>query len=192
MTMKTLEVQDQAAWRAWLAEHHDSEAEIWLVFHKKETGIPSLQYGDALDEALCYGWVDSLIKALDGRSYARKFTPRKDDSKWSLVNKKRAEALIQEGRMTEHGLQKIEAARRTGSWDAATQRPKLHIEMPAEFAEALQAHPQAEAAFNALPPSQQKPYLTWILTAKRPETRAKRIAESLQLLSEGKALGLRG
>lgn len=192
MTMKTLEVQDRAAWRAWLAEHHDSEAEIWLVFHKKETGIPSLQYGDALDEALCYGWVDSLIKALDGRSYARKFTPRKDDSKWSLVNKKRAEALIQEGRMTEHGLQKIEAARRTGSWDAATQRPKLHIEMPAEFAEALQAHPQAEAAFNALPPSQQKPYLTWILTAKRPETRARRIAESLQLLSEGKALGLRG
>ncbi len=135
MTMKTLEVQDRAAWRAWLAEHHDSETEIWLIFHKKETGVPSMQYGDALDEALCYGWVDSLIKALDERSYARKFTPRKDDSKWSLVNKKRAEALIQEGRMTEHGLRKIEAARRTGSWDAATQRPKLHIEMPAEFAE---------------------------------------------------------
>lgn len=191
-TMKTLEVQDRAAWRAWLAEHHADETEIWLIFHKKDTGIPTIEYGEALDEALCYGWVDSLIKALDEHRYARKFTPRKDDSRWSLVNKRRAEALLQEGLMTEHGLRKIEAAQRTGSWDAAAQRPSLLIEMPAEFAEALQAHPQAEAAFNALPPSQQKPYLTWILTAKRPETRAKRIAESIQLLSEGKALGLRG
>ncbi len=190
--MQTLELPDRTAWRAWLAEHHNRETEIWLVFHKKSAGIPSIAYGDALDEALCYGWVDSLIKTLDEHRYARKFTPRKDNSTWSLVNKQRAEALIRDGLMTEHGLRKIEAAKRTGKWDTPTQRPQLQLGMPTEFAEALHAHPQAEATFNALPPSQQKPYLTWILTARRPETRAKRIAESIQQLSEGKALGLRG
>lgn len=190
--MKTVEVHDRAAWRVWLAEHHDAETEIWLVFYKKGAGVATLSYSEALDEALCYGWVDSLIKAIDEARYSRKFTPRRDDSVWSLVNKQRAEALIREGLMTEHGLHKIEAAQRWGRWDAAAQRPQLQLEMPPEFAEALRAHPQAEAAFTALPPSQQKPYLTWILTAKRPETRARRIAESIQLLSEGKPLGLRG
>jgi uncharacterized protein YdeI (YjbR/CyaY-like superfamily) len=144
-----------------------------------------------LDEALCFGWIDSLIKKIDEQKYARKFTPRKDDSKWSLVNKKRVEQLMRAGLMTEHGLKKVEAAKRSGSWDAPVQKPKMDFEMPAEFAKALKNNPQAEEAFNNLAPTYQKQYLGWICTAKRPETREKRIAESIQLLTEGKKLGLR-
>jgi uncharacterized protein YdeI (YjbR/CyaY-like superfamily) len=189
--MKTLELKNRAEWRAWLKENHGREVEIWLVYYKKATGIPSITYGDSLDEALCFGWVDSLIKKIDDQKYVRKFTPRKDDSKWSLVNKTRVEGLIQKGLITEHGLQKVEAAKRSGRWDAPVQKPKLEFEMPAEFAGALKNNPQAEENFNQLAPTYQKQYIGWISTAKRPETRQKRIAESLRLLAQGKKLGLR-
>lgn len=189
--MKTIEVKDRKEWRAWLAENHDREYEIWVIYYKKATGIPSIEYGDSLDEALCYGWVDSLIRRVDEQKYARKFTPRRDDSKWSLANKRRVEQLMRKGLMTEHGLKKVEAAKRSGSWDVPVQRPKMDFEMPAEFSEALRDNPEAEKAFNNLAPSHQKQYLAWIITAKRPETRKKRIAESIQLLSEGRKLGLR-
>ena len=189
--MKTLELEDRTAWRDWLAANHDRESEVWLVYYKTASGIPSIQYKESLDEALCYGWVDSLIKKIDEQRYARKFTPRKDDSKWSLVNKKRVEQLIQEGRMAEPGMKKVEAARRSGSWDSPGQQPKLDFTVPEEFAKALKNNPQAQSAFDGLAVTYQKQYLAWIITAKRPETKRKRIAESIQLLSEGKKLGLR-
>ncbi len=189
--MKTLELTDRKTWRNWLIENHDQEDEIWLIYYKKATGIPSISYHDSLDEALCFGWIDSLIKKIDDQKYARKFTPRKVDSKWSLVNKKRVELLIRDGLMTEFGLIKVEAAKRSGSWNAPVQKPKLDFEMPAEFAEALKNNPQAEDTFNNLAPSYQKQYLAWIGTAKRSETKQKRIKESIRLLSEGKKLGLR-
>jgi uncharacterized protein YdeI (YjbR/CyaY-like superfamily) len=189
--MKTVECKTRAEWRAWLAENHERENEIWLVYYKKATGIPCIAYGDSLDEALCYGWVDSLIKKIDEEKYARKFTPRKDESQWSLVNKKRVQELIRDGLMTKHGLLKVEAAKRSGSWDAPVSKPELDLKMPPEFAQALKDNPRAEATFKALAPTYQKQYLAWIVTAKRPETREKRIAEALQLLSEGKKLGLR-
>jgi len=189
--MKTIEMKDRAAWRAWLTENQDGVDEIWLIFYKKESGIPGIEYGEALDEALCFGWVDSLIRKIDEQTYARKFTPRKDESQWSVVNKRRVEQLIRDGLMTEHGLRKVEAAKRSGRWDAPVQRPKFDLSMPAEFAEALRSHPQAEAAFNRLAPTHQKQYLLWIVTAKRPETRARRIVEAVQMLGEGKKLGLR-
>ena len=189
--MKTLEFKDRTEWRAWLTENHDRQAEIWLVYYKKATGIPCIEYEDSVEEALCFGWVDSLIRKIDECSYARKFTPRKDNSVWSQLNKQRVEKLIREGLMTEHGLKKVEAARRSGRWDAPAQRPKIDLEMPAEFIQALSKNPQAEAVFNNLSLSHQKQYLRWITTAKRPETREKRIAESIQMLSQGKELGLR-
>lgn len=189
--MKTIELKDRAAWRAWLADNHDRETEIWFIYYKKETGIPGIEYLESLDEALCFGWVDSLIKKINDQKYARKFTPRKDESKWSVVNKKRVEQLIQAGLMTEYGLKKVEAAKRSGSWESPVQKPKLDLSMPPEFAQALRKYPQAEAAFNNFAPSHQNQYLMWIVTAKRPETRAKRIAESVQMLVEGKKLGLR-
>lgn len=189
--MKTLELKNRTAWRAWLTANHDRENEIWLIYYKKETGISSISYDETLDEALCFGWVDSLIKKIDEQRYARKFTPRSDESKWSKVNIKRVEQLIQDGLMTEHGLIKVNAAKRSGSWDAPVQKPKLNFEMPAEFAEALKNNPQAERTFNSIAPTHQKQYLGWIITAKRPETREKRIIEAIQLLAEGKILGLR-
>ena len=189
--MKSLEMKDRHAWRDWLSKNHDQEDEIWLIYYKKETGIPSIAYQDSLDEALCFGWIDRLIKKIDDQKYARKFTPRKDDSKWSLVNKTRVTELTREGLMNEHGLKKVEAAKRSGSWDAPVQKPKLDFKMPDEFSDALKSNPQAQEAFNNLAPSYQKQYLAWIGTAKRSETRRKRIRESIQLLREGKKLGLK-
>ena len=189
--MKTIEFKARSEWRAWLARNYNQESEIWLIYYKKATGIPSIEYSDSLDEALCFGWVDSLIKKIDNRKYARKFTPRKDDSRWSVVNKERVEQLIQDGIMSEPGLKKVEAAKRSGNWEAPVQKPKLDLKMPTEFAEALKSNPQAEATFNDLAQSHQKQYLGWIVTAQRPDTRQKRIEKSIQMLNEGKKLGLR-
>ena len=140
---------------------------------------------------LCYGWVDSLIKKIDEQKYARKLTPRREDSKWSLVNKKRVEQLIQDGLMTEHGLNKVEAAKKSGNWSAPVRKPKLDFSMPDDFAEALRSNPKVEETFNNLAPSYQKQYLGWIITAKRSQTKRRRIEESVRLLSAGKVLGLR-
>jgi uncharacterized protein YdeI (YjbR/CyaY-like superfamily) len=189
--MKTLELSTLEAWRAWLAENHDKVDEIWLVYYKKESGIASLDYAETRDEALCFGWVDSLIKRIDDTKYVRKFTPRKDSSKWSKVNKTQVQALTKAGRMTEHGLKKVEAAKRSGSWDNPVQKPSMDFKMPPEFTQALKNHPQAEKTYNSLSPSHQKQYLGWIVTTKRPETRQKRINEASKLLIQGKKLGLK-
>jgi uncharacterized protein YdeI (YjbR/CyaY-like superfamily) len=135
--MKTVEAKDRAEWRAWLAANHDKEREVWLVYYKKETGKASVAYGASVEEALCYGWVDSIIKSLDDTKFARKFTPRKEDSKWSPSNIKRVEKMMGEGLMTEHGLRLVEAAKRTGNWETPTQKPTLTYEMPSAFAEAV-------------------------------------------------------
>jgi uncharacterized protein YdeI (YjbR/CyaY-like superfamily) len=189
--MKTVKVKNRAEWRAWLAANHDKETEVWLVYYKKKTGKTSVEYGASIEEALCYGWVDSIIKKLDDTKYARKFTPRKESSKWSPSNKKRVEQLIREGLMTEHGLQKEESARQTGNWDNPVQTPKLTFEMPAEFAEALRKNKRAQETFSKLELTYQKQYLGWIEVAKRPDTKEKRIKESIRLLAEGNKLGLK-
>jgi uncharacterized protein YdeI (YjbR/CyaY-like superfamily) len=189
--MKIVEVKSRAEWRAWLVANHDKEAEVWLVYYKRGTGIAAIDYEASVEEALCYGWVDSIIKKLDDAKYARKFTPRKDDSKWSPSNKKRVEKLIQEGRMTEYGLQKVEAAKRSGRWDDPVQKPELSYKMPPEFAQVLEKNKDAKETFENLAPIYQKQYLGWIEVAKRPETREKRIKESIRLLAEGKKLGLK-
>jgi len=189
--MKTVEVKNRAEWRTWLDKNHNQEVEIWLVYYKKETGHACVDYEASVEEALCYGWVDSIIKKLDETKYARKFTPRKDDSKWSPSNIKRVKKLLKDGLMTEYGLQKVEAAKRSGQWDDLAQRPELNFEMHPEFEEALRKNRQARETFENLASTYQKQYLGWIEVAKRPETKQKRIAESIQLLSEGKKLGLR-
>jgi len=189
--MKTTELKNRAEWRTWLAANHDKEIEVWLVYYKKETGKASLDYGASVEEALCYGWVDSIIKKLDETKYARKFTSRKDDSKWSPSNKKRVEKLMADGLMTEYGLKKVEAAKQSGKWDDPVQRPELTFEMFPEFADALSKNQKAMETFENLTPTYQKQYLGWIEVAKRPETRQKRIEESIRLLAEGKKLGLK-
>ena len=189
--MKTIKVKNREEWRAWLAANHNKETEIWLVYYKKKIGKMGVGYDASVEEALCFGWIDSLIKRLDDTKYARKFTPRKVNSQWSLSNKKRVNQLIREGLMTEQGLQKVEAAKRAGNWDSPVQKPELTFTMPAEFAEALGKDKRAEETFNKLAPTHQKQYLGWIEVAKRPETREKRIKESIRLLAEGKKLGLK-
>jgi len=189
--MKTLDVENRTEWRDWLAEHHNNEAEIWLVYYKKGTGIATIDYEASVQEALCFGWVDSIIKKIDDTKYARKFTPRKDDSKWSPSNIKRVNKLLKEGLMTEVGLQKVEAAKQSGKWDDPIQRPELSYAIHPEFARALKDNKQAQETFENLAPTYQKQYLGWIEVAKRAETREKRIKESIQLLERGKILGLK-
>jgi uncharacterized protein YdeI (YjbR/CyaY-like superfamily) len=189
--MKQLFFETRDAWRQWLAANHDQETEVWLVYYKKETGKPSIPYGASVEEALCYGWVDSLIKKLDEEKYAHKFTPRKEESKWSKSNKQRVEKMIAEGRMTDHGLRLVEAAKRSGSWENPVQAPKMDFEIHPEFSAALADNPKAQAGFDGLASSHQKRYITWIAIAKRPETRQKRIAEALEMLARGEKLGLK-
>ena len=189
--MKTVDVKDRTEWRSWLATNHDKETEIWLVYYKKVSGKPSIEYEDSVEEALCYGWVDSIIKKLDEERYVRKFTPRKETSKWSPSNIRRVEKMIKAGLMTEHGLNLVQAGKSSGEWDQPTQKPLLKFEMPEEFANALKENPEAKQTFETLAPTYQKQYLGWILTAKRAETRERRIKESIHLLTEGKKLGLK-
>jgi uncharacterized protein YdeI (YjbR/CyaY-like superfamily) len=181
--MKTVDPRIVEKWRQWLAAHHDSATEIWLVFHKQHTGRACLTYEDAVEEALCYGWVDSLIKRLDDDRYARKFTPRKADSRWSTWNRKRYAALKAAGRLAPAGLKRPPTAR---SGDAPAARP-----VPTDVLTALAAHPLARARFEALPPSHRRQYVAWIDSAKREETRLRRIEQAVQMLIAGKRLGLK-
>ena len=189
--MKQLYVPTRAQWRKWLVENHRREPDgIWLVFHRKGTAKPTLAYEESVEEALCFGWVDSIIKRLDDGKFCRKFTPRRFDSSWSSSNKERAEKMIQAGRMTEFGLAKIKAAKKSGIWKEDP-RPIFGLEPPKELSAALARNPIAKDNFEKLPPSHRKQYLGWILTAKRPETRARRIKEAVTILGRGQKLGLK-
>ena len=188
--MKQVYVKNRKEWRDWLSKNHDRETDIWLVYYKKETGRPTIKYEDSVEEALCFGWIDSIIKKIDEEKYVRKFTPRKPDSYWSEPNKQRVENMIKAGRMTPHGLNKIDAAKKTGLWDKNA-RPQLSFEMQPEFKDALKNSPKAKAVFEKLSPSHKKQYLGWIEVAKRPETKEKRIKEAITLLEKGEKLGLK-
>lgn len=189
--MKQLYFKTSQEWRDWLRQNHDREAAgIWLIFYKQNTGEPTLEYEAAVEEALCYGWIDSIIRKIDTVKYARKFTPRKEDSKWSEINKKRVAKLIEANYMTEIGLAKIEAAKLNGQWEKPD-RPQISFTVPKELQEALDAHPKAKAFFKQLAPSYQKQFIGWIVVAKRRETKEKRIIESIALLGKGEKLGMR-
>lgn len=189
--MQELHFQNRELWRSWLAENHDTVEEgIWLVYYKKETGTPSMDYEASVEEALCYGWIDSIIKKLDAERYVRKFTPRKLDSLWSDSNKKRVRKLIDSSQMTAAGLAKIAAAKASGLWE---QPPVSGVafELPEEFTQALAAHSKARSFFDSLAPSYRKYFIGWIASAKRPETRERRIQESIALLEKGEKLGMK-
>ena len=190
--MKQLHVTTRSQWRHWLVKNHDREiGGIWLLFHRKATGKPCIDYEDAVEEALCFGWIDSLIKKIDNDTFCRKFTPRKDASAWSATNKKRVEKIIREGRMTELGLAKVEAAKCSGRWNIEPRRPVLKTYVSQELLAALARNKKAKAFFESLPPSHQKHFMGWILIAKRPETRANRLKEAVALLERRQKLGLK-
>lgn len=177
------------AWRAWLAKHHDKKKGIWLLYYKKGSGKTSITYPEALDEALCYGWIDSIVKKCDEEKYMQRYTPRNPRSLWSAANKGHVARLIREGRMTEHGLAKVEAAKRNGSWTKldAIDRDR---EPPRDLLEALAADPEAGACFAKMSPSSRKLYSFWVDSAKRLETRARRIADTLARVKAGRRPGI--
>ena len=185
--MKTFVAQTADQWRKWLDEHHDSESEVWLIFYKLHTGVRSIAHSDALDEALCFGWVDSLVKRLDESRYAIKFTPRNADSRWSAINRKRYAALKAAGKLKPGGVNRPPTDRSYG--------PRPRFQMPATVPRYIQAalkkRPTAWRYFEGLSPWHRRRYIGWIESAKREETKVRRLQVAIRLLAAGKPLGLK-
>jgi len=189
MTEK-LHVTSRNDWRTWLRNNHDTKKEVWLIYYKKHTGKPRISYDDAVEEALCFGWIDSIVKKIDDEKFAQKFTPRKDKSKWSETNKKRARKMIKEGKMTKAGLTKIRKAKSNGEWfTTASVRKQLVI--PSYIEKALAANKQAQNNFTNLANGYKRQLVGWITSAKRKETREKRLTHAIRLLEQNKKLGMK-
>ena len=180
------------AWRSWLARHHASKTGLWLAYYKKGSGKRSVTYEEALQEALCYGWIDSTIGRVDAERYKQRYTPRNVKSVWSSSNKIRVEKLIAEGRMALPGLAKVEAAKRNGSWESLSDIDRIGkgADIPADLLDALSRNARARKIFDKRPPSEKKLWAYWILSAKRPETRARRVAETVERVLAGRRPGM--
>ena len=187
---QTLYIENRDQWRDWLQGNHASKKEIWLVYYKKHTGKPRIPYNDAVEEALCFGWIDSIVKKIDDEKYAQKYTPRKKRSGWSELNKKRVETMISQGKMTDAGMKTIEEAKKNAKWDKSI-TSKEDWAMPMQLQEALAANKRARDYFDSLPPHSQRQYIGWIASAKREETLKKRLMEALSLLEENQNLGMK-
>jgi uncharacterized protein YdeI (YjbR/CyaY-like superfamily) len=188
--VKTLYVKNRNAWRVWLKKNHNKEKDIWLIYYKRHTKKPSVPYDDSVEEALCFGWIDSIIKRVDDERYARKFTPRTNITKWSWSNKKRLTSMIKQGRMTKTGLEKVDSTV-LNKKDSEISKPRKKIIIPRYLKHALIGNNIAWNNFNNLTPSHKRQYLSWITAAKKDETRQRRIKEAISLLKENKKLGLR-
>ena len=186
-TAEQVYASDRAAWRKWLRSNHAKSTGIWLVFDKKSSRADRLKYGDAVEEALCYGWIDSIMRPLDGAHYMQYFSPRKAKSAWSKSNKDRVARLIEQGLMAKPGLDAIEAAKKCGSWSEFDEVEAMVV--PADLAAALKAKPQAARNFEAFPRFARKQVLYFVYGAKRAETRAKRIREVVNLAAKNQRLG---
>ena len=177
-----VEARTRAEWRAWLRANHAASGSIWLVYYKKASGKGDLDYAAIVEEALCFGWIDSVPRVLGEERAMLRISPRKAGSAWSRVNQARVERLIADGRMTPAGMAKVEAAKADGSWSALDDA-EAGV-MPPDLGAALDANPAARANFDAFPPGSRKIILQWVTGAKRAETRAARVAESVRLAAE--------
>ncbi|WP_448071957.1 YdeI/OmpD-associated family protein [Georgenia yuyongxinii] len=177
-------VPDAAAWRAWLAQHHDAVPGVWLVLGKKGGTVTTLSYAQALDEALCQGWIDGLTRSRDAATYLQRWTPRRARSQWSARNIEHVARLEREGRMREAGRAQVRAAQADGRWARAAggRRP---VELPDDLAAALAASPRAQQMFHVLTATNRFAVISQVTEAKRPETRARRIARLVQQLADG-------
>lgn len=189
MTDLTVTPASRADWRAWLQAHHADTEEAWVVFFKKGAGKDTLSYNDAVEEAICFGWVDGLKKSLDAERYMHRFTPRKPGSKWSPSNIRRVERMQAAGLMAPPGEAEVKAAKASGAWDNPT-GPQTGFAMPAELDAVLKSDAGACANFDAMPPSHRRQYIDWIASAKKPETRERRAARALDMLRAGERLGM--
>ena len=179
--MPTITPRNAAAWRKWLERHHAKETEVWVVYVKSAHGR-SMTWSDAVDEALCFGWIDTTVAPIDDKHYRQRFTPRRAGSKWSAINKKKALRLIEEGKMRPAGLKQIELAKKSGAWAKAVSW-KRHAEMPAELDAALTA--KARATLEGLAKGYQNLYRRYVGEAKQAETRARRAKLAVKFLLSG-------
>jgi uncharacterized protein YdeI (YjbR/CyaY-like superfamily) len=183
-------VANKNEWREWLRENHDSAGYVWLVYYKQHTRKPSVSYEDSVEEAICFGWIDGVIKRIDDERCARKFMPRKSKSRWSESNKKRAEKMMRLGRMTEAGMSKIREAKESGEWFKQPAKRETLV-IPAFMQDTLAKNKKAFAYFNGLADSYKRQYVAWVSNAKRDDTRNKRLAEAITLLEQNMKLGLK-
>jgi uncharacterized protein YdeI (YjbR/CyaY-like superfamily) len=185
--LAVVEFADGAAWRTWLKRNHASSPGIWIKFAKKGSGLPSITRAEAVDGALCWGWIDGQGKSHDATYWLNKFTPRRSRSIWSKINRARALALIASGDLAAPGLAEVERAKADGRWDAAYDSPRTSA-IPEDFAKALTAKPRAAAFFKTLNAANRYAILWRLQTAKRPETRAKRIEQFVAMLVRGEKI----
>lgn len=172
-------------WRNWLAQNHDREQEVWLVYFKPASGRTNLDYESSVEEALCFGWIDSIIQTIDDKKYARKFNPRRMESKWSETNKRRVLKVIREGRMTEAGMAKVTFD--VGTVDTSKPKPRRPpVKMPAKMEAALKSRLKLWEAFQKISPSYQRNYILWISDAKKPETFERRLQILVEEVMAGK------
>lgn len=176
---KAVEARNRAEWRAWLAANHDKELSVWLVLYLKGSARSSVEISEAMEEALCFGWIDSKAKKRDKESFYLTFSPRKPQSNWSNVNKERAERMISLGLMTESGQTMIDLAKQTGTWDALTDIQNGVL--PTDLFDLLSQNSVALAHFEKFAPSSKRGILEWIQHAKKPETRQRRVEETVRL-----------
>lgn len=169
-------------WRAWLVQNHVEQQAVWLVFYKKKSAIPSLSWTEAVREALCFGWIDSKKKSIDDKKYIQFFSKRKAKSTWSKVNKDLVQELIEHKLMTKAGLESIQIAKENGSWTILDSVEALII--PADLEKAFQTEAGAKNFFLSLSKSKKKSVLYWVISAKRQETRQKRIQKVVELASQ--------
>lgn len=181
-------------WRQWLQKNHTVLPGVWFVYYKKETGKPRVTYDEAVEEALCFGWIDSLPRKLDAERSMLKFTPRKPKSVWSRLNKTRVEKLIQEKQMMPAGMAAIELAKKNGSWDtlSASDEAAAGNTIPADLKKLLNKNKKALTNFKAFSVSIRKQFLFWIDSAKRPETRAARLQQTVLMAEANKKPDAKG
>lgn len=177
--MKTFVAASTAAWRGWLARNCRSEREVWLVIHHRDSATPSIRYHEAIEHALCYGWIDSQARKHDAESSRLRFTPRGPRSTWSRVNRERAAKMIELGLMTEHGQALIDLARANGTWQVLSDADGSTV--PDDLRELLDRNEAARTNFENFPPSSRRLILEWVATAKRADTRRRRIRRTVDL-----------
>lgn len=177
-----VEPKSRAAWRQWLQKNHTQTESVWVVIAKKESGLPTITNNDLVEEALCFGWIDSVPNKLDAQRFKVLVSPRKAKSNWSKVNKDRATKLIETGLMQPAGLAMIELAKESGTWNALDDISSLKL--PPDLTQALGKNKKANSFFDLFPPSTKRGILEWIQNAKTEETRNKRIAETVTLAAK--------
>ena len=183
--MQVVSFASSKEWRKWIAENHAKSNGVWLRFFKKDSGEKTVTYSEALEEALCYGWIDGQAKKYDAESYIQKFTPRRPKSIWSKRNTEKAERLIQEGKMKKAGMQQVELAKADGRWQQAYDSSK-NMKVPEDFLQQLLKNKKAKTFFDGLNKANQYAIAWRLQTAKKPETREKRLKQILEMMSEGK------